>query len=180
MDGELEANKRRTDADIGAKAMIAQGTKINQPGDEAQRENKFDGDLFRLEVPEQPEKDIDGYELEDNTALAAALQGIVAQKIFAWPLLHGDKEAGRFSSLLTWCRMVLRYDLKHHWGLLPPDAQYNCKLGKFCSGQFPPGTLFKAQVFLTEEEMKLFAMNILSLDDRWRHARCWHFPLSTC
>ena len=26
------------------------------------------------------------------------------------PLLHGDKEAGRFSSLLTWCRMVLRYE----------------------------------------------------------------------
>ena len=96
------------------------------------------------------------------------------------PLLHGDKEAGRFSSLLTWCRMVLRYDLKHHWGLLPPNVQYNCKLGKFCSGQFPPGTLFKAQVFLTEEEMKLFGMKILSLDDRGRHARCWHFPLSTC
>ena len=40
VDGELEANKRLGDADISAKAMIEQGKEINQPGDEAQRENE--------------------------------------------------------------------------------------------------------------------------------------------
>ena len=82
VDEEAEKIRRRIDADIAAKALFSQGRKPEVAGDEGQRTNRFDRDLCGVEVPEKPQEDLnlDGAELTDNAALAAALQATVRQE----------------------------------------------------------------------------------------------------
>lgn len=80
VDAEAEKSRRRIEADVAARAALAQGKKVQTVGDDAQRENRFDRDLFAVQLPENPADTIDGEEINDNADLAAALQATVQQE----------------------------------------------------------------------------------------------------
>ena len=92
VDQESEAAMRARQADVTAKAALEQGRPVLGMGDDSNRENKFDKDLFTVENPAQPSAgagdEIDGKPLNH-------LDYIVALQDLAYKVIPSGEEDGK-------------------------------------------------------------------------------------